>query len=179
MGAPEVTSLELPCHSGRSPGAAGGEQWGLMPGARPLARAGGSLGRARRQVLLLCGGTRGLPPGSPGPPAGQARGRRPARRPGRTPLLTGPAPFSPHGPGPALPLASKTVIQKSSHWWPAPGSTGLAGVGFYGQTCLAGTGPFLPEWGRRGRFREGRVSSPSTGVLLCEKKTTSAHPESG
>lgn len=64
VGAPEVTSLELPCHSEEEPWRGREENnGGLMPGARPLARVGGSPGRPRPGRCCYCVGVQGPSPG--------------------------------------------------------------------------------------------------------------------
>lgn len=112
--APEVTSGAAPLLRGRDPERAAGKQWGLMPGARPPARAGGSPGTARPGRCCYCLGHGGLPGGLPA--------RRLQRLGAGAPLVlrvggtqgVGLAPFNPDGPCPALDVASKNVIQKSN-----------------------------------------------------------------
>lgn len=79
--APEVTSGAAPLLRGRDPERAAGRQWGLMPGARPPARAGGSPGRARLGRCCYCLGHGGLPGGLPA--------RRPQRLGAGGPLVLG------------------------------------------------------------------------------------------
>lgn len=61
MRAPEVTSGAALLLRGGDPEREGDKQWGLMPGAWPPARAGGSPGRARPGRCCYCLGHGAFP----------------------------------------------------------------------------------------------------------------------